>query len=201
MNAGDTGLVVGVSGASGSVYALRMLQCLRDLKIETHLVVSRGAVLTMAHETDLKLAALAGLATHHYGVGDLAARIASGSFRTRGMVIVPCSMRTIGEIATGTCSSLLTRAADVTLKERRRLVVVARETPLTLSHLRNLTAITEMGAIVAPPVPAMYAQPASIEEMVDHTIGRVLDLFDIESRLVRRWGGESTRSCCGGAVK
>jgi 4-hydroxy-3-polyprenylbenzoate decarboxylase len=189
VTAGDAGLVVGVSGASGSIYALRMLQCLRDLKVETHLVVSRGAALTMAHETDLKLSVLAGLATHHYGFGDLAAPIASGSFRTRGMVINPCSMRTVGEIATGTCSSLLTRAADVTLKERRRLVVVARETPLTLSHLRNLTTITEMGAIVAPPAPAMYARPASIEEMVDHTVGRLLDLFDIESGLVHRWGG------------
>lgn len=183
------GLVVGVSGASGSVYAVRLLEQLRALEIETHLVISRGAAVTLAHETELKVSDLKALATYAYAADDIAARISSGSFRTRGMVIIPCSMRTLGEIANGTPNYLLTRAADVTLKERRRLVLVARETPLTLTHLRNMAAVTEVGGIIAPPVPAMYARPTSVQDIVEHTVGRVLDLFDIDTGLVRRWRG------------
>jgi flavin prenyltransferase len=190
MTGNDTdGLVVGVSGASGSVYAVRLLEQLRALEIETHLVVSRGAAVTLAHETELKVSDLKALATYAYPADDIAACISSGSFRTRGMVIIPCSMRTVGEIANGVPSSLLTRAADVTLKERRRLVLVARETPLTLTHLRNMAAVTEVGGIIAPPVPAMYARPASVQDIVEHTVGRVLDLFDIDTGRVRRWQG------------
>jgi 4-hydroxy-3-polyprenylbenzoate decarboxylase len=186
---GGAGLIVGVSGASGTAYAVRLLEQLRDLEIETHLVVSRGAAVTLAHETELKVRDLTALATHTYPADDIAACISSGSFRTRGMVIIPCSMRTVGEIAHGTPSGLLTRAADVVLKERRRLVLVARETPLTLTHLRNMAAITEVGGIIAPPVPAMYARPASVQDIIDHTVGRVLDLFDIDTGRVRRWQG------------
>jgi flavin prenyltransferase len=182
-------LVVGVSGASGSVYALRTLRRLRDLGVETHLVVSRGAAVTLAYETDVKVDALRELATRDYPADDIAAAISSGSFPTRGMVVVPCSMRTVGEIASGTSSSLLTRAAEVTLKERRRLVLVARETPLTLAHLRNMATVTEMGGIIAPPVPAMYSRPATVGELVDHTVGRVLDLFDLPSPALTRWTG------------
>jgi 4-hydroxy-3-polyprenylbenzoate decarboxylase len=187
-------LLVGVSGASGSIYAVRLLEQLRELGIETHLVISRGAAVTLAYETELKVSELKAMASHCYPIDDIAAPISSGSFRTRGMVIVPCSMRTVGEIANGTPSSLLTRAADVVLKERRRLVVVARETPLTLIHLRNMAAITEMGGIVAPPVPAMYARPETIEDIVDHTVGRVLDLFGLETGRVHRWQGGRRRS-------
>jgi 4-hydroxy-3-polyprenylbenzoate decarboxylase len=193
-NLSEESLVVGVSGASGSVYAVRLLEQLRELGIETHLVISRGAVVTLTHETDLKVSELKAMASHCYQVDDIAAPIASGSSRTRGMVIVPCSMRTVGEIASGTPSSLLTRAADVVLKERRRLVIVARETPLTLVHLRNMAAITEMGGIIAPPVPAMYARPESLDDIVDHTVGRVLDLFGLDTGRVRRWRGGKRRS-------
>ena len=182
-------LVVGVSGASGTHYALRTLQRLNELGVETHLVISRGAAVTLAYETDLKVNALRDLATRSYAVDDLTAPISSGSFLTRGMLIIPCSMRTVGEIATGTPSTLLTRAADVILKERRRLVLVARETPLSLVHLRNMATISEMGGIIAPPVPALYARPTTIEDLIDHTIGRVLDLFDLPSPNLARWSG------------
>lgn len=182
-------LVVGVSGASGSDYAVRTLRRLNELGVETHLVISRGAAVTLAYETDLKVDALRDLATRTYAVDDIAAPIASGSFITRGMLIIPCSMRTVGEIATGTPSSLLTRAADVVLKERRRLVLVARETPLTLVHLRNMATISEMGGIIAPPVPALYSRPTTIDEAIDHTVGRVLDLFDLPSPDLARWAG------------
>jgi 4-hydroxy-3-polyprenylbenzoate decarboxylase len=181
-------LVVGISGASGFVYGQRLLELLRGLGIETHLVVSRGALLTMTHETSLKLAELNALASVTYRCDDIAAAIASGSFATLGMIVAPCSMKTLAEIAHGLSSTLLARAADVTLKERRRLVLLARETPYTLAHLRNMAAVTEMGAIVAPPVPAFYARPASLEQMVDHTLGRVLDLFGLDTGRVARWG-------------
>jgi flavin prenyltransferase len=180
-------LVVGISGASGFVYGMRLLELLRGLDVETHVVVSRGAMLTMAHETAYKLADVAALAGALYRCDDLAAPISSGSFRTLGMIVAPCSMKTLAEVATGLSSGLIARAADVTLKERRRLVLLARETPYTLTHLRNMAAVTEMGAIVAPPVPAFYAQPASLDDMIAHTLGRVLDLFDLDSRTVRRW--------------
>jgi len=181
-------IVVGISGASGFAYGVRLLQLLRDLEIETHLTISRSAMLTMTHETDYKLAQVTALASVNYRCDDMAAAISSGSFRTLGMIIAPCSMKTLAEIANGTSSSLLSRAADVTLKERRPLVLMARETPYTLTHLRNMIAVTEMGAIVAPPVPAFYARPASLDQMIDHTLGRVLDLFGLEAGTVTRWG-------------
>jgi 4-hydroxy-3-polyprenylbenzoate decarboxylase len=180
-------LVVGMSGASGVVYGIRLLQLLRDLSIETHLVMSRSAEITVAHETDFKIAAVQALATRVYAQHDIGAAISSGSFRTRGMIVVPCSMRSMSEISTGVTSTLLTRAADVVLKERRRLVLMVRETPLHTGHLRTMTQLSEMGAIIAPPVPAFYARPTSLDDMIDHTVGRVLDLFDIESGMVRRW--------------
>ncbi len=180
-------LVVGISGASGVIYGIRMLEILRDLDIPSHLVMSRSAEVTLVHETDLKVAAVRALATQCYAQADIGAAISSGSFRTRGMVVAPCSIRSMAEIASGVTSSLLTRAADVVLKERRRLVLMVRETPLHTGHLKSMAALSEMGAIIAPPVPAFYARPQTIAEMVDHTVGRVLDLFEIESRGVRRW--------------
>jgi flavin prenyltransferase len=181
-------ILVGITGASGVIYGIRLLEALRSLGVESHAMISRSAEITLASETHLKLADLHKLATHVHPVADISARPASGSFRTRGMVIAPCSVRTMSEIATGVTSSLLTRAADVTLKERRRLVLMVRETPLHTGHLRTMTQLSEMGAIIAPPVPAFYAKPASLEAMVDHTLGRVLDLFDIDAGGVTRWG-------------
>ena len=191
-------LIVGISGASGFVYGARLLTLLRGLDVETHLIVSKSAQVTMAYETDLKLQGVVALADHHHRSDDLAACISSGSYRTLGMVVAPCSMKTLAEIATGASSTLLTRAADVVLKERKRLVLMVRETPLTLAHLRNMVAATEMGAIVAPPVPAFYARPATLDEMIDHTLGRVLDMFELDAGTVTRWSGstamkESTR--------
>ncbi|KAB2703121.1 UbiX family flavin prenyltransferase [Ochrobactrum sp. MH181795] len=180
-------MVVGISGASGFVYGFRLLEILQQLQIETHVVVSRSALLTMTHETDYKLADIREQAGYFYKSDDMAASISSGSFRTMGMVVVPCSMKTLAEIAHGLSGSLISRAADVTLKERRKLVLLARETPLTQTHIANMLTVTQMGAIVTPPVPAFYARPASIAEMVDHTVGRVLDLFDLETGGVRRW--------------
>jgi 4-hydroxy-3-polyprenylbenzoate decarboxylase len=191
-------LIVGISGASGFVYGARLLALLRGLDVETHLIVSKSAQVTMAYETDLKLQEVVALADRHHRCDDLAACISSGSYRTLGMVVAPCSMKTLAEIATGASSTLLTRAADVVLKERKRLVLMVRETPLTLAHLRNMVAATEMGAIVAPPVPAFYARPTTLDEMIDHTLGRVLDMFDLDAGTVTRWSGstalkESTR--------
>ena len=182
-------LIVGISGASGVIYGVRMLDALRDLGVSSHLVVSRAALLTLSQETDLSPQDLTDRADVVHKVGDVGASIASGSFRTRGMVIAPCSIRSAGEIATGITSTLLTRAADVTLKERRRLVLMVRETPLHLGHLRTLTALSEMGAIIAPPLPALYARPDSLEQMIDQSVGRVLDLFDLDWTPVRRWSG------------
>jgi 4-hydroxy-3-polyprenylbenzoate decarboxylase len=182
-------LIVGITGASGFVYGWRLLQWLQPLDIETHLVVSRSAQLTMASETALKLADVHALADRVHRNEDIGACVASGSYRTLGMVIAPCSMKTLAEIACGTTNTLISRAAEVVLKERKRLVLLARETPLTLSHVRNMVSVTEMGAIVTPPVPAFYARPESLEQMVDHTVGRVLDLFDIEVGAVQRWSG------------
>lgn len=180
-------LVVGISGASGFIYGVRLLQLLAGLNVETHLVISRAALLTMAHETDYKLADVTALASHYHRCDDVAAGIASGSFRCLGMVVAPCSMRTLAEIATGISSSLISRAADVTLKERRTLVLMARETPLTLAHLRNMSAVTEMGGIIAPPVPAFYARPQDLSQMIDHSLGRVLDLFGLDAGTATRW--------------
>jgi 4-hydroxy-3-polyprenylbenzoate decarboxylase len=185
-------IIVGISGASGFVYGVRLLELLRASGVETHLVVSRSAQITMAYETDYKLADVIALADRHHRNDDLAACISSGSYRTLGMIVAPCSMRTLAEIATGVSSSLMSRAADVVLKERKRLVLLARETPLHAGHLKNMLAVTEMGAIVAPPVPAFYAKPNDLAEMIDHTLGRVLDLFGLESGVVRRWSGTAT---------
>jgi flavin prenyltransferase len=184
-------LVVGISGASGVIYGIRLLEILRDLDIPAHLVMSRSAEVTLAHETDLKVADVRALAAKVYAQSDIGAAISSGSFRTRGMVVAPCSVRSMSEIAAGTTAGLLTRAADVVLKERRRLVLMVRETPLHTGHLRTMTALSEMGAIIAPPVPAFYARPESIAQMVDHTLGRILDLFEIEAGCVRRWRGDA----------
>ena len=181
-------LIVGISGASGVVYGARLLELLRRLPVETHLVMTRTAELTLALETDLKPAELRARADVVHGIGDFAASIASGSFPTIGMIVAPCSIRSMAEIATGATTTLLSRAADVTLKERRRLVLLVRETPLHTGHLRTMAALSEMGAVIAPPVPAFYARPQSIEDMIDQTLGRVLDLFALDAGIVRRWG-------------
>ncbi|CCD97727.1 UbiX family flavin prenyltransferase [Bradyrhizobium sp. STM 3809] len=182
-------MIVGVSGATGVVYAIRLLELLRELRIESHLVITKPGEMTLAYETDLSTKQLRDKADVSYLIGDIGAAIASGSFRTIGMVVAPCSMRTVGEIASCATSNLLTRAADVCLKERRRLVLMVRETPLHAGHLKALLAATESGAIIFPPVPAFYAKPASLSAMVDHSIGRVLDLFELDAGLVERWGG------------
>ncbi len=182
-------VIVGITGATGTIYGVRMLELLRAAGIETHLVVSNAGEMTRAYETNLSKEDLRALADVAYDIHDVGAALSSGSFKTLGMVIAPCSMGTLAEIATGTASSLLTRAADVCLKERRRLVLMARETPLHLTHLRNMVAATEMCAIVCPPVPAFYAKPQTLQDMVDHTVGRVLDLFDLDVPVVKRWGG------------
>ena len=181
-------LIVGISGASGVAYGLRALDACRDLRIESHLVFSRAAALTLAQETELSMADVNARADVVHKVGDVGASIASGSFRTLGMIVAPCSVRTMSEIATGTTSSLLTRAADVVLKERRRLVLMVRETPLHLGHLRTMTQLTEMGAVIAPPLPAFYARPQSIEDIIDQSVGRALDLFGLSWEPVKRWG-------------
>lgn len=183
-------LVVGITGASGVIYGIRLLEALQQSGIESHLVLSRAAEMTIAYETQRSIKDVKALAHTVYPVADIGAAISSGSFQTLGMAIVPCSMKTLAEIATGVTTTLLSRAADVTLKERRRLVLVPRETPLHLGHLRNMTAVTEMGAIVAPPMPGFYAMPQTLDDLIDHTVGRVLDLFGLDSGLVKRWGGK-----------
>lgn len=181
-------LIVGISGASGVIYGVRVLQALRDSGIETHLVITRSAEMTLAYETKLTVKDVRKLADVVHPIQDVGAAISSGSFRTMGMIVAPCSIRSLSEIAYGATSNLLTRAADVVLKERRRLVLMVREAPLHVGHLRAMTAAAEAGAIIAPPVPAFYSLPASVDDIVDHTVGRCLDLFGIETRLVRRWG-------------
>src|SRR6202453_3577981 len=183
-------LVVGRSGASGIAYGVRLLEALAELGVESHLVMSKAAEMTIGYETPLKPKDVAAKAVHTYAIGDIAAPIASGSFKTKGMIIAPCSVRTMSEIATGVTSSLLTRAADVTLKERRPLVLMVRETPLHLGHLRTMVQLAEMGAILAPPLPAFYARPRDLAEMVDQSVGRALDLFGLAWGAVRRWGDD-----------
>ena len=183
-------LIVGVTGATGIVYAVRTLEVLRALGVETHLVVSRAAELTRAYETNLSREDLAALADHVYNVTDVGAPIASGSFLTLGMLVAPASMRTLGEIASGASSSLLTRAADVTLKERRRLVLLVREAPLNLIHLRNMATITEAGGTIFPPVPSFYSRPTTLEQIIDQSVGRALDQFGIHTDMFPRWGEE-----------
>ena len=181
-------IVVGMSGATGTVLGVRLLEMLRRLEVESHLVVTRPAQATRAYETDLSRADLEKLADVVYSPNDFGAAISSGSFRTEGMIVAPCSVRSLAEIATGVTTGLLGRAADVVLKERRRLVLMVRETPLHLGHIRNMAAVTEAGGIILPPVPAFYQRPSSIEEMVDHMVARALDLFGLEVPGFPRWG-------------
>ena len=181
-------LVVGLTGASGTAYAVRMLQVLRDLPVETHLIVSRAAVVTMGHESDYTLEQIESLADVVHDNTNLAAAISSGSFRTMGMIIIPCSVKTMSEIANGINSSLISRAADVVLKERRRLVLVVRESPLHAGHFETMLKLSHMGAIIAPPMPAMYARPKTVDDIVNHTVVRVLDLFDMDLKGINRWG-------------
>jgi len=183
-------LVIGLSGASGVAYGIRMLEACRQLGIESHLVMTKPAEMTIGYETELSPKQVAAKADFSYAVSDIAAPIASGSFKTKGMIVAPCSVRTMSEIATGVTTSLLTRAADVMLKERRPLVLMVRETPLHLGHLRSMTALAEMGAIILPPVPAFYAEPRTLSDLVDQMVGRALDLFGYDWPDVKRWGEE-----------
>ena len=182
-------LIVGISGASGAIYGIRILQALQGSAIETHLVMSESARITLAAESEITAAQVEALASEVHHVRNVGATVASGSFKTMGMVIAPCSVRTLSEIAWGSTSSLLTRAADVVLKERRRLVLMLRESPLHAGHIQSMLQATNNGAIIMPPVPAFYARPQSIDDIVNHSVGRVLDLFDIETDLVQRWAG------------
>jgi 4-hydroxy-3-polyprenylbenzoate decarboxylase len=184
-----TGLIVGISGASGTIYGVRLLELLRKAEVETHLVMSRSAEMTLAYETDIKPKDVRALASVHYAVTDIGAAISSGSFPTMGMIIAPCSIRTMSEIASGVTASLLSRAADVVLKEKRRLVLAIRETPLHVGHLRSMTVLAEIGAVIAPIVPAFYNRPRSVDDIVNHTCGRLLDLFGIDTGIVKRWKG------------
>lgn len=181
-------IIVGISGASGTLYGIRLLEALRALGVETHLIVTKAAAMTLQYESEMKLADIQALASHNHPIGNIGASIASGSFRTTGMIVAPCSVKTMSEIATGVTSNLLSRAADVVLKERRRLVLMVRETPLHIGHLRTMLALAEMGAVIAPPVPALYARPETIDDLVRHSIARVLDLFDLDTPGTHRWG-------------
>jgi 4-hydroxy-3-polyprenylbenzoate decarboxylase len=182
-------IIVAITGASGAVYGLAALDMLRALGVETHLIVSKSGALTLEHETGLTLAQVRARADVTHAAGDIGAACSSGSFATLGMLVAPCSVKSLAEIATGVSSSLVTRAADVTLKERRRLVLMLRETPLTLAHIRNMETVTLMGGVIAPPVPAFYTRPASLDDLVAHSVGRALDLFGLDTGTVRRWNG------------
>ena len=183
-------LIIAITGATGVIYGIRLLQVLRDIAdVETHLLISEAGVLNLHQELDMKRKDVEALADVVHNVRDVGAAIASGSFQSDGMIIAPCSMKTLAAVAHGFSDNLISRAADVVLKERRRLVLMVRETPFNLAHLRNMTAVTEMGGIIFPPLPGFYHRPASIAEMVDHTVGRVLDLFDIQHSLTPRWNG------------
>lgn len=190
---GRNQVIVGISGASGAAYGIRLLEALADLDLTSHLIVSKAGEMTIGYETELTPRQVAAKADHSYAIGDIAAPIASGGFRTGGMVVAPCSVRTWSEIASGTTSSLLTRAADVTLKERRPLVLVVREAPLHIGHLRTLTQLAEMGAVILPPVPAFYAEPKTLQDIVDQTVGRALDFLGYDWPLQRRWGEDLTK--------
>jgi 4-hydroxy-3-polyprenylbenzoate decarboxylase len=186
-------LVIGISGASGVAYGIRLLESLKDLRIESHLVMSKAAEMTIAYETTLKPKQVAAKADHVYAIGDIGAPIASGTFKTAGMIVAPCSVRTMSEIATGVTTTLLSRAADVTLKERRPLILMVRETPLHLGHLRTMTALAEMGAIILPPVPAFYAEPKTLSDLVDQMVARALDFVGCEWPNAKRWGEDLTK--------
>jgi 4-hydroxy-3-polyprenylbenzoate decarboxylase len=188
-------LIVGISGASGAIYGVRMLEVLQHSGIPAHLIISRSALQTLSEETDVPVEKVRALAEIVYPNSDLGAAVSSGSFKTRGMIVIPCSIRTLSDIAYGDTDSLVSRAADVTLKERRRLVLVVRETPLHAGHLRSMLAATENGAIIMPPVPAFYHRPRTIDDIVNQTVGRALDLFDVDAGIVKRWrSGEAPGS-------
>jgi flavin prenyltransferase len=182
-------VVVGITGATGAVYGVRLLQRLRSAEVETHLVATAAGVLSVHHELGLDRKALEALADHAYSPADVGAAIASGSFAVHAMVIAPCSMKTLAAVAHGLSDNLLTRAADVALKERRRLVMLVRETPFNLAHLRNMTAVTEMGGVIFPPLPAFYHRPASLDDLIDDTVERVLALLDVAGARPRPWPG------------
>jgi len=182
-------LVVGITGASGSIYGLRLLETLKSTVIETHAIVSKPGLRTLNHEVGLGATDIDDLADATYNIAEIGAAPASGSFKAMGMIVAPCSMKTMAEISLGITGNLIARAADVMLKERRKLVLAVRETPLHVGHLRNMTRLAEMGAIIAPPVPGFYAKPENLDDMVDHTVGRLLDLFAVETGLVNRWEG------------
>ncbi|WP_424246533.1 UbiX family flavin prenyltransferase [Collimonas pratensis] len=183
-------LIVAITGATGVVYGVRLLQLLRELPgIESHLMISDAGVLNLHQELEMRRKQVEALADVVHSVRDVGASIASGSFQSDGMIVAPCSMKTLASVAHGLSDNLIARAADVVLKERRRLVLMVRETPFNLAHLRNMTSVTEMGGIIFPPLPGFYHRPQSIAEMVDHTLGRVLDLFAIEHTLTPRWSG------------
>jgi 4-hydroxy-3-polyprenylbenzoate decarboxylase len=181
-------IIIGISGATGVIYGVRLLQVLKELNVETHLVVSKPGDMTRAYETEISISELRDMADVVYNINDIGAAISSGSFKTMGMIVAPCSIRTLSEIATGVTSNLLTRSADVVLKERRRLVLMVRETPLHSGHLKSMLAVTESGGIIAPPVPAFYTKPNTIDDIINHTVGRVLDLYDLEMPSIKRWG-------------
>ena len=188
-------IIVGISGASGAVYGARLLQALREIGgVESHLVVSSAGWRNLRHELDMEQPEVEALADVVHDLANVGASIASGSFAAHGMVVAPCSMRTLAAIAHGLADNLLTRAADVVLKERRRLVLMVRESPLHLAHLRNMTTVTEMGAIVCPPVPAFYQRPTTVTEIVDHSVARALDLLGIDNALAPRWQGLASDS-------
>lgn len=183
-------LIIAITGASGALYGVRLLEHLRQVpEVQTHLMISDAAALNLHHELDLKRKDIESLAHQVHSVRDIGACVASGSFQSDGMVIAPCSMKTLGSVAHGLCDNLITRAADVMLKERRRLILMVRETPFNLAHLRNMTAVTEMGGIIFPPLPALYQRPQSVSDMVDHTVGRVLDLLSVPQNLAPEWQG------------
>ena len=187
-------LIIAITGASGAIYGVRLLQVLRESAgIETHLMISEAGALNLHHELGMKRKDAEALAHQVHNVRDVGASIARGSFQSDGMIVAPCSMKTLAGVAHGLSDNLITRAADVVLKERRRLLLMVRETPFNLAHLRNMTAVTEMGGIIFPPVPGFYQRPQSIEQMVDHSIGRVLDLFDVPHTLAPRWQGLKER--------
>jgi 4-hydroxy-3-polyprenylbenzoate decarboxylase len=185
----DKKLIIAISGASGAIYGIRTLEVLQDSNIETHLIISRAAKITISQETNYKVSDVEKLADFAYSIDDIGASIASGSFKTSGMLVVPCSIKTMSEISTGITSNLISRAADVILKERRKLVLGLRETPLHLGHMRTMLNLSEMGSIICPPIPAFYPKPQTIDEIINHSVGRFLDLFDIENSLVKRWQG------------
>ena len=183
-------LIIGITGASGAIYGIRLLEVLSASKdVETHLIISEAGEEIIRHETDWGLEQVRALADVCYDINDIGARLSSGSFKRDGMVIAPCSMKTLSALANSYTDNLIARSADIALKERKRLVLLARETPLHLGHLRNMVKLTEMGAVVFPPIPAFYHKPETIQDLVDHTVGKVLDILDIQHELFPRWGG------------